>query len=278
MIGQNQAGRRQSGSMRWRESEPWREAVDCRSRSVILSSLRDIEYETLQPHLEMIELPQHYVLFEQGETIPYVHFPCDGMVSLVVVAGDGRSVEVGIAGREGIVGTPCSVGVTRGPYRAISQIAGRAARMNSDIILELLPSMPALQLAFSRYTLMQGLQMAQIAACNRLHEIDQRLARWLLMCQDRVERETLQLTHEFLAQMLGTGRPSVSLAIGALEADNLIHNMRGAVRIVNRPGLEAAACECYGVIRNFNHGLGLNGILPQRHAFADEQTSASMPT
>jgi CRP-like cAMP-binding protein len=104
---------------------------------------------------------------------------------------------------------------------------------------------------------MQGLQVAQLAACNRLHDIDQRLARWLLMCQDRVDSQSLPLTHEFLAQMLGTGRPSVTLAAGALESSGLIENMRGTVRVVNRKSLEQAACECYAVIQHFNGGLGL---------------------
>jgi CRP-like cAMP-binding protein len=104
---------------------------------------------------------------------------------------------------------------------------------------------------------MQGMQVAQLAACNRLHDIDQRLARWLLMCQDRVDSELLPLTHEFLAQMLGTGRPSVTLAAGALESSGLIENMRGTVKVLNRKSLEQAACECYGVIQHFNGGLGL---------------------
>jgi CRP-like cAMP-binding protein len=101
------------------------------------------------------------------------------------------------------------------------------------------------------------MQVAQLAACNRLHGIDQRLARWLLMCQDRFDSQLLPLTHDFLAQMLGTGRPSVSLAAGVLEDAGLIENLRGTVKILNRKSLEAVACECYGVIQHFNGGLGL---------------------
>jgi len=101
------------------------------------------------------------------------------------------------------------------------------------------------------------MQVAQLAACNRLHEVEQRLIRWLLMCQDRVDSELLPLTHEFLAQMLGTGRPSVTLAAGVLESNGLIENMRGTVKVINRKNLEQAACECYGVIQHFNGGLGL---------------------
>jgi len=116
---------------------------------------------------------------------------------------------------------------------------------------------PALRIALARYALVQGLQVAQIAACNRLHEIEQRLARWLLMCQDRVDSELLPLTHDFMAQMLGTGRPTVSLAAGILQRAGLIENLRGSVKILNRKSLEGAACECYGVIQHFNGGLGL---------------------
>jgi CRP-like cAMP-binding protein len=119
----------------------------------------------------------------------------------------------------------------------------------------LLDDMPELRLLLNRFVLIQGLQIAQIAACNRLHEIEQRLARWLLMCQDRVNSEYLPVTHEFLAQMLGTGRPSVSLAAGILQKAGTIENARGNVKILNRPELEAAACECYRAIQHFNRTL-----------------------
>src|SRR5437764_15476920 len=109
----------------------------------------------------------------------------------------------------------------------------------------------------SRYIRVQGLQIAQVAACNRLYELGQRLARWLLMCQDRVDSEVLPLTHDFLAQMLGTGRPSVSLAAGTLERQGMIENLRGRVRIVNRTDLENAACECYRALKQFNGSLGI---------------------
>src|SRR5204862_3618470 len=114
-----------------------------------------------------------------------------------------------------------------------------------------------LQLITNRYVLMCGLQVAQIAACNRLHEIEQRLARWLLMCQDRVEAKVLPVTHEFISQMLGTGRPSVSLAAGTLQRAGMIENLRGRVRIVNRTDLENAACECYRALKQFNGSLGI---------------------
>jgi CRP-like cAMP-binding protein len=179
------------------------------------------------------------------------------MTSLVVITKDGRSVEVGIVGREGMVGMPLIVGMQRGLWRGIMQIAGSGVRLRSEILEEMLLVSPNLRLELTRYALLHGLQVAQIAACNRLHEIEQRLARWLLMCQDRVDSQMLNLTHEFLAQMLGTGRPSVTLATGILEQTGMIENLRGTVKIINRKQLEDVACECYGVIQNFNGGLGL---------------------
>jgi CRP-like cAMP-binding protein len=226
-------------------------------KNVLLLSIPDVEFDMLRPHLQCTELPHNYLMHEQGDKLEFAYFPNTGMVSLVVISVDGRSVEVGIMGKEGMVGTPLSVGIKLAPYRAIMQIPGNGIRIKADILQEILPSMPAFQLELTRYVLMQGLQMAQVAACNRLHELEHRLARWLLMCQDRVDSEVLTLTHEFLAQMLGSGRPSVTLAAGILERAGLIQNMRGNVRIINRKNLEQAACECYGVIQHFNGGLGL---------------------
>ena len=120
--------------------------------------------------------------------------------------------------------------------------------------------MPELGLMMNRFVLVQGLQIAQIAACNRLHEIEQRLARWLLMCQDRVNSEYLPVTHEFLAQMLGTGRPSVSLAAGILQKAGIIENARGSVKVLDRNQLESAACECYRAIQQFNRTLAARNI------------------
>lgn len=225
--------------------------------NVILLSLPDEEYNLLRPHLESVELPQHKILHEPGEKIDQAYFLNDGMTSLVAMSVDGRSVEVGITGREGMVGMSLTVGLLRGTFRAIMQMSGSGTRISAEIFQTVLPCCPTLRSQLSRFALMQGLQVAQLAACNRLHDIDQRLARWLLMCQDRVDSQLLPLTHEFLAQMLGTGRPSVTLAAGALESSGLIENMRGTVKVVNRKSLEQAACECYAVIQHFNGGLGL---------------------
>jgi hypothetical protein len=163
-------------------------------------------------------------------------------------------VEIAIVGREGLVGTPLAVGLNRGPYRAIMQIPGNGLRVKSALLEDCLPDTPELRLVLNRYILIQGLQVAQIAACNRLHEIEQRLARWLLMCQDRMDSELLPVTHDFLAQMLGTGRPSVSLASGLLQRAGMIENQRGTVKILNRKSLEDSACECYRAMQQFSGG------------------------
>jgi CRP-like cAMP-binding protein len=225
--------------------------------NVILLSLPDEEYNLLRPHLEPAELPQYQILHEPAEKIEFAYFLNQGMTSLVALSADGRSVEVGIVGREGVVGMSIAVGLLRGTFRAIMQMSGCGVRIRSEIFQQVLLCASTLQSEVSRFALMHGMQVAQLAACNRLHDIEQRLARWLLMCQDRVDSPLLPLTHEFLAQMLGTGRPSVTLAAGALESVGVIENLRGTVKVLNRKGLEQAACECYGVIQNFNGGLGL---------------------
>jgi CRP-like cAMP-binding protein len=225
-------------------------------QNLILRSIPESEYDLLREHLEPLDLPPQHILHEAGAKIEFAYFLNDGMASLVVLTGDGRSVEVAIVGREGIVGTALVVGLNRGPHRAVMQIVGRGLRVRSAVLMDRLHSAPEMRLIWNRYVLVQGLQVAQIAACNRLHEIEQRLARWLLMCQDRTDSETLAVTHEFLAQMLGTGRPSVSLAAGILQRGGLIENARGSVTILNRPGLEDAACECYVAMKHFNGGPG----------------------
>jgi CRP-like cAMP-binding protein len=217
----------------------------------ILQSIPAAEYNVLQKHFDPVDLPQRSILHEAGAKLEFAYFLNDGMASVVVLTSDGKSVEVAIIGKEGIVGTPLAVGLSRGPHRIVMQIAGSGVRIKSAVLDEILQSAPDFRLIWNRYVLIQGLQVAQIAACNRLHDIEQRLARWLLMCHDRVDTETLLVTHEFLAQMLGTGRPSVSLAAGILQRAGLIENLRGAVTILDRSGLEAASCECYFAMQRF---------------------------
>jgi CRP-like cAMP-binding protein len=222
-------------------------------RNSLLLALPNGEYELIRPYLVPIELPHHLILQQPAEKIEFAYFLNEGLASLVVLTSDGRSVEVAIVGKEGMVGTALAVGLRQEPCRAIMQMPGSGLRIKSDVLEKILLAAPELRLILNRYVLLQGLQVAQIAACNRLHAIEQRLARWLLMCQDRVDSELLPVTHEFLAQMLGSGRPSVSLAAGNLQRAGLIENLRGTVKILDRKELEASACECYRAIQHFSN-------------------------
>jgi CRP-like cAMP-binding protein len=226
-------------------------------KNALLLAIPDREFGLLRPHLEYVELPNHQILHEPGQKIEYAYFLNQGMISLVVLTSDGRSVEVAIVGHEGMVGTPLAVGLKRGPYRALVQISASGFRLKSELLEEVLARTPELRVILNRYVLIQGLQVSQVAACNRLHEVEQRLSRWLLMCQDRIGSEELPVTHEFLAQMLGTGRPSVSLAAEILQKAGMIENIRGTVKIVNRKGLEGSACECYAAMRQFSASMGI---------------------
>jgi CRP-like cAMP-binding protein len=223
----------------------------------LLLSIADSEYSPLRPHLEYVSLPNHLVLHEAGGKLEFVYFPNRGLISLVVVMKDGKTAEAGIVGNEGFTGTLAAVGLNRSPLQAVVQITGNGFRVKVRALQNTLESAPRLQWMLSRYTAIRSMQVAQTAACNRLHDIEQRLARWLLMAQDRVDSESLPITHDFLATMLGTDRPSVSLAAGVLQRKELIEYTRGAVEIVNRKKLEDSACECYGVIRQYDGELGM---------------------
>ena len=223
----------------------------------ILLSISDSDYSFLRPHLEYVSLPNHLVLHEAGGKLEFAYFPNRGLISLVVVMKDGKTAEAGIVGNEGFTGTLATVGLRKSPLQAVVQITGHGFRVEVAALQNALESAPHLQLLLSRYAIVQGMQVAQTAACNRLHDIEQRLARWLLMTQDRVDSELLLITHDFLATMLGTDRPTVSLAAGALQKKKIIEYSRGAVKIVNRKKLEHFACECYGIAQQYNGELGL---------------------
>ncbi len=225
--------------------------------NTILLSISDSDYSSIRPHLEYVSLPNHLVLHEAGGKLEFAYFPNRGLISLVVVMKDGKTAEAGIVGNEGFTGTLAAVGLNRSPLQAVVQITGDGFRVEIGALQNTLESAPQLQMMLSRYTAIRGMQVAQTAACNRLHDIEQRLARWLLMTQDRVDSGSLPITHDFLATMLGTDRPTVTLAAGVLQRKELIEYTRGAVKIVNRKKLEDSACECYGVIRQYDNELGL---------------------
>jgi CRP-like cAMP-binding protein len=225
--------------------------------NIVLLSISYSDYSALRPHLEYVSLPNHLVLHDAGGKLEFAYFPNRGLISLVVVMKDGKTAEAGIVGNEGFIGTPAAVGLSRSPLQAVVQISGDGFRVDAGALQNTLESAPHLQFMLSRYVAIRGMQVAQTAGCNRLHDIGQRLARWLLMTQDRVDSGSLPITHDFLATMLGTDRPTVSLAAGVMQRKELIEYTRGAVKIVNRKKLEDSACECYGVIRQYEGELGL---------------------
>lgn len=227
------------------------DATNNRVKNRILLSIPDNEFWAMRPHLEVVALDSHNILHESHEVVQHAYFPNDGLLSLVVVLAEGKTVEAGIVGKEGLVGIPALAGLSRSPLREVVQITGDGLRIPVSRLMELLGETPQLRHQMERFSVLLGLQMAQTAGCNRLHGVEQRLARWLLMAQDRVSSASLPITHDFLATMLGTDRPSVSLAAGTLQKANVIEYNRGSVRILNRAELEQISCECYGVIRRY---------------------------
>jgi CRP-like cAMP-binding protein len=226
-------------------------------RNIVLLSMVDDEYKLMRPDLTYVDLPHHLSLHEPTENIEFVYFPNRGMVSQVVVTKDGRTVEVGVVGKEGYVGAGLAAGLSRSSVREVIQIAGDGFRIMGNALGRVLRSAPQLQVMLNKHAGLQGMQVAQTAACNRLHDIEQRLSRWLLMTQDRVNSGTLPITHDFIATMMGTDRSTVSLAAAVLQKKGILEYVRGAVKIVNRRKLEKTACECYVVIRQFENDFEL---------------------
>jgi CRP-like cAMP-binding protein len=223
----------------------------------ILNRIPAGEFELIRPHLKFIGLSSHLRLNEADQKIENVYFPNSGMISLVIVMSTGRAVEVGVTGREGFAGAPSAAGVARSPVREIVQVAGEGYYIPVKDLRRVMKSAPLLDRLLSQYSVLLAMQMAQTAACNRLHHVERRLSRWLLMTEDRVQEEYLAITHDFLAEMLGTDRPSVSLAAARLQRKGLIQYKRAAVKIISRAHLELASCECYAVVKKFNRQLGL---------------------
>jgi CRP-like cAMP-binding protein len=214
----------------------------------ILLSLPPEERALLFSKLEFVRLKTHHVLHEPGDTLKSAYFCNSGLVSILSVFPDGKSVEVGLVGKEGFIGLPLVVGFRTASTRAIAQIEGSVFRVDGETLLGLLPQCPKLERKLHQFTQIMAMQATQIAACNRVHEVNERLARWLLMSADRIESNSVPLTQEFLAQMLGTRRSSVTVAAGMLQKAGLITHSRGDSKIVDRRRLEEAACECYGIM------------------------------
>jgi len=218
----------------------------------ILLAIPDDEFLSIREKLQYVNLPHYTVLHEPRKKLEYTFFLNSGMASLVFNTNGGDSVEVGVIGREGFTPIPAAAGLRHSPHQAIMQVSGDGFRMQEEDFQAALSKSPQLQKLLNRYATLHGMQTAQTAGCNRLHDLEQRLSRWLLLIQDRVGSGVLRITHDFLAMMLGTDRPSVSLAAGALRQKRIIEYTHGSVRVLNRKKLEGSACECYGLIQEFN--------------------------
>jgi CRP-like cAMP-binding protein len=215
----------------------------------LLAALSRREYQRLLPALEEISLPFEEVLYEAGDLILNVYFPTSGIVSLLAAVENRATLEVGLVGREGMVGVPVFMGVKVSRNRAVVQGVGNAMRMKATAFRKECDNGSSLPRLLRRYSHSLLTQISQTAVCNRFHPIDARLARWLLMTSDRMEADQFALTQEFLSNMLGVRREGVNKAAGTLQTQDLIKYSRGTVTILNRAGLKAVACQCYAIIR-----------------------------
>ena len=227
---------------------PSSDSKERNTQNKILRGLPSKESRAVFAALEFVELPTRTILNETGEPIEFAYFVNSGLASVLNIMEDGKSVEVGLMGKEGFAGIPLLVGFKTSHNRVVMQIRGSAFRIRARDFSALLTECPQLEKGLFRLSQEMSVQSAQIAACNRLHEVDERLARWLLMCQDRLGGNKVPLTQEFLAHMLGTRRASVTVAAGMLQKAGLINYTRGEVKIENRKELENASCECYATI------------------------------
>src|SRR6202165_1235168 len=219
----------------------------------LLDRLPKHEYSLLIRSEKSISLPHGQEVYRQDDPrgLSHVYFPTSGMISLTVLMEDGEEVEAGTIGNEGMIGLSVAHGLDFSPTKAISQISGEGLRIPVSAFLKALKPGGTLDKLVRRFTAYSLRYASQTVACNLLHSVEQRMCRWLLMCRDRVEKEEFVLTHEFLAEMLGVRRQTVSVIAGALQTASVITYHRGVIRILNRKKLEDASCECYGVIKAF---------------------------
>ena len=216
----------------------------------ILASIPSKQYKRLQSQLEPVTLAFGQVLYEPQKTIEFVYFPLDCLVSLLTAVDKRRTLEVGMVGNEGMAGMPFILGIGVSGVRALVQGGGGALRMASAPFRVEFNRNPALQDALYRYTYALMAQISQTAACNRFHEGEARLCRWLLMTRDRLGSDEFRLTHEFLAHMLGLRREGVTEAASALKERKLINYARGKIRILDVRGLKASSCTCYQIVKS----------------------------
>ena len=215
----------------------------------LLSLLPSTDLERLWPQLEPVKLSTKSVLLAMDMVVGSAYFIETGVVSMIAVMADGAQVEVGLVGPEGMVGLSLLLGTSTSPLEGLAQVGGTALRLPAAAFRAALAEMPSFLDLLLRYVDTFLFQVAQTAACNGRHRIEQRLARWLLMMHDRVEGDGFPMTQEFMSAMLGVRRAGVTVAIAALQRASLVQHRKGIARLLDRPGLEAASCECYDAIR-----------------------------
>ena len=224
-------------------------------RNRLLAALPADLLEALRPHLKPVQLTMREVVQEADQPIASVYFPDSGWFSMLVTMEDGDVIEVGQIGREGMLGLPVLMGTERDNLEAMVQGSGTAWRMDAREFRQQVEQAPDLRDLLMRFAMVHHAQVTRTAACNGRHRTEQRLARWLLMAHDRAETDTFPMTHDFIAMMLGVRRAGVSVAAGLLQEAGIIHYERGHMAVVDRPGLEKAACECYGIVRRVQDRL-----------------------
>jgi CRP-like cAMP-binding protein len=238
----------------------WQEQVGNR----LLRSLSAEERVRIRPSIKHVTLPLGQVVYECGERTDYVYFPTTCVVSLLYTMRDGSTAEMALTGNDGVVGIASFLGGGNVPHRAVALIGGDALKMPARVLQEEFARGGPLQHILLRYTQALITQISQTAVCNRLHPLEQRLCRWLLLCHDRLNGSEIPMTQEFIANMLGGRRESVTVAAGRLQDAGLIHYSRGHIKVLDREGLERMVCECYKVVDDeLNRLIGA----PQRTEF-----------
>jgi CRP-like cAMP-binding protein len=229
----------------------WKSQMACPKpeQNNLLAYLPESVHERVYPHLESVNMPLGHVLYESGTQLRDVYFPTSSIVSLIYVMSDGASAEIAVVGKEGVLGIALFMGGETTPSRAVVQSAGHAFRLNARLLKDEVNRSGPLMHLLLRYTQALITQMSQTAVCNRHHSVHQQLCRWLLMSLDRLPSNELTMTQELIANMLGVRREGVTEAAGRLQRAGLILYNRGHITVLDRPGLEAQACECYKVVK-----------------------------
>lgn len=214
----------------------------------LIDDLPRKEHDRILARCEPVDLVFGTILCEPGQRFRHVHFPLTGFISLVVEVGGHKPLEMGLIGNEGMLGVTLVLGVSTAPHRGVVQGSGTALRISAAQLRSELRYSPSLVRTLNRYLYVLMAQLSQTGVCTRFHAVEARLARWLLMTHDRAHADHFHLTHQFLADMLGVQRSAVTIAAGALQQRKLVRYTRGKINVLDRIGLEAAACECYKAV------------------------------